>query len=58
MFRVSLVFLFSIFCCGCASSSSSSATVHIQKIMKLQRYASNDGCKILANGYMICPKSR
>jgi len=59
MFKASLVFLISLLCNGCASSSSQlSNTVHVQKTTKLQRYASNDGCKMLPNGYMVCPKSR
>ena len=59
MFKVSLVFLISLLCNGCASSSSQlSNTTHIQKTKKLQRYVSNNGCKLLKNGYMVCPKSR
>ena len=58
MCKVSLVFLISLLCNGCASSSSQlSNTTHIQKTKKLQRYVSN-GCKLLKNGYMVCPKSR
>ena len=60
MFKVSLVFIFSLICNGCASSSSnSSAIVQFEKqTTKLERYASNDGCKLLKNGYMVCPKSK
>ncbi len=60
MFKVSLVFIFSLLCNGCASSSSnSSATVQFQKkTTSLQRYASNQGCVLQKNGYMICPKHK
>ncbi len=60
MCKVSLVFIFSLLCNGCASSSSnSSATVQFQKkTTRLQQYAFNEGCLLQHNGYMVCPKSK
>ncbi|CAA6802866.1 MAG: Unknown protein [uncultured Sulfurovum sp.] len=60
MFNVFLVFIFALIFNGCANSTqSSSVTLKKEgiKIDKLQKYASNMGCKVLKNGYMVCPKS-
>jgi len=63
MFKVSLVFLLALLCNGCASSSvNSSVTPKVNKSIKkvdnrLVKYASNQGCKMLKSGYMVCPKS-
>ncbi|CAA6812356.1 MAG: Unknown protein [uncultured Sulfurovum sp.] len=60
MFNFSLVLIFVLFFSGCANSTqSASPTVKKEaiKIKKLQKHASNMGCKVLKNGYMVCPKS-
>jgi len=64
MFKVSLVLLLSLLCNGCASSSSSNrfiAPAFAKSTSKnvdnrLVKYATTQGCKMLSNGYMVCPK--
>jgi len=57
MFKVSLFSMFALLFCGCASSSSNpSLSVKTTKTTKLIKYASNQGCKMLSTGYMVCPK--
>ena len=58
MFKVYLFSMFALLFCGCASSSSNSslAVNASTKSTKLVKYASNQGCKMLRTGYMVCPK--
>jgi len=64
MFKVSLVLLLSLLFNGCASSSSSNRfvassfakTTPKKADTRLVKYATAQGCKMLSNGYMVCPK--
>ena len=65
MLKVSLVFLLSLLCHGCASSHSSNRfitpkftkTAPKKVDNRLIKYATEQGCKMMKNGYMVCPKS-
>ena len=62
MFKVSLVFFIALMYNGCASSTStpSAAKVNTPSTFKFQKrmgYAELNGCKVMQNGYMVCPKS-
>jgi len=64
MFKVSLVLLLSLLCHGCASSSSSNRfiahnfakTTPKKADKRLVKYATTQGCQMMKNGYMVCPK--
>ncbi|CAA6824104.1 MAG: Unknown protein [uncultured Sulfurovum sp.] len=58
MFNFSLVLILVLMCNGCASSTPNSSVVENKsvKVDRLKKYASNVGCKMLENGYMVCPK--
>jgi len=51
IFILSLAILYS----GCASTSTNSPLK--KKVRHAEKYANNMGCKVLSNGYMVCPKS-
>jgi len=61
--KLSLVFLFSLICNGCASSLSNQSAVSnssksTQKVDNHSvKYRIAKGCKLLNSGYMICPKN-
>ena len=63
MFKVSLVLFIALICNGCASSTENrSIAPKAEKLTKnvdnrLVKYATNQGCKMLQSGYMVCPKS-
>jgi hypothetical protein len=65
MLKISLVFLLSLICHGCASSSSSnrfvaptlSKSTPTKVDNRLIKYATTQGCQMMKNGYMVCPKS-
>jgi PBP1b-binding outer membrane lipoprotein LpoB len=63
MFKVSLVFLLALMCNGCASSATNHSSVSKASAPtknvdnRLVKYATNQGCKMLKSGYMVCPKS-
>ena len=62
MFKVSVVLVLALLCSGCASSASNSVVSAKSPVMKksdkLVKYASNQGCTMLSNGYMVCAKTR
>jgi len=57
--KISLVFIFSLICNGCASSSANNS-----KFSKFTppvnnnsvKYSKIKGCRLLKNGYLVCPK--
>ncbi len=63
MFKVSLVIFIALLCNGCSSSTGKNSI--LPKILKatkqvnnrLVKYATNQGCQMMKNGYMVCPKS-
>ena len=62
MLHTSLALMVLILCSGCATTSNQSSSFAPRtstpiKITKLIKYADNQGCRMLKNGYMICPKS-
>jgi len=64
MFKVSMFFIFALLVTGCASGSvntpphTAQVTATKPDPKKLIKYTSNQGCHMLSNGYMVCPKVR
>jgi photosystem II stability/assembly factor-like uncharacterized protein len=54
MFRIFLVLVLAFFCVGCASSKArAAAPVKVTKLIKIKSYGE---CKMMPNGYLVCPK--
>ena len=54
MFRIFLVLVLGLFCIGCASSKVRAATpIKVAKLVKIKSYGE---CKMMPNGYLVCPK--
>jgi len=54
MVRIFLVLVLGIFCMGCASSKARAASpITVAKLVKVKSYGE---CKMMPNGYLVCPK--
>jgi photosystem II stability/assembly factor-like uncharacterized protein len=54
MLRIFLVLIVGLFCVGCASSKARAATpVKVATLVKIKSYGE---CKMMPNGYLVCPK--
>ena len=62
MLKVLTISLFALLLNSCASSSKTPLSSSLRtpsapvQIEKLKSYANTQGCKMLSNGYMVCPK--
>ena len=54
MVRIFLVLVVGLFCIGCASSKARAASpITVAKLVKTKNYGE---CKMMQNGYLVCPK--
>ena len=57
MVKIFLILVVGIFCSGCASSQARAATpVKMASVEKLNSGNIMGGCRMMPNGYMVCPK--
>jgi hypothetical protein len=55
MVKIFLVLVLGFFCVGCASSKArAAAPMKVTKLVSLQSYGE---CKMMPNGYLVCPKT-
>jgi len=54
MVKIFLVLVLGFFCVGCASSKArAAAPIKITKLVTIKSYGE---CRMMPNGYLVCPK--
>jgi len=54
MARISILFILGLFCVGCVSNKARATdSITVAKLVKIKSYGE---CKMMPNGYLVCPK--